>query len=47
MAKGKKKSAKKASDIFHKIMKESVSPPPKAITPPEKHSKNTAKKNDK
>jgi hypothetical protein len=44
MAKAKKKSAKEASNIFHSIMKASMQPPPKAITPPEKISKKTTKK---
>jgi len=34
MAKAGKKLAKEASKTFHDIMKASVNPPPKAITPP-------------
>ena len=44
MAKAKKESAKKASDIFHNIINASVTPPAKAITLPEKSEK---KKQDK
>jgi len=36
MAKANKKSPTEASKLFHGIMKASVSPPPKAITPPKK-----------
>ena len=36
MAKAKKKNYKEASELFHKIMKASVNPKPKAVTPPEK-----------
>jgi len=39
MTKEKKKSAKKASKIFHDIINASVQPKPKAITPPKKDTK--------
>ena len=38
-----KKSPKEASKLFHDIMKASVNPPPKAVTPPQK---NIIKRND-
>ena len=44
MAKADKKSAKKASQTFHNIIKASLQPPPKAITPPEKTPKKKTKK---
>jgi hypothetical protein len=36
MAKADKKTSKEASKTFHDIMKASVNPPPKAVTPPKK-----------
>ena len=50
MAKANKKRADKYKDklsiksTFEDVIKLSVEPPPKAITPPEKPSKNSAKK---
>jgi len=44
MAKSNKKSAKKASETFFNIIKASVTPPAKAITPPETPKKKAEKK---
>ncbi len=46
MVKSNKKSAKKASETFYNIIKASVTPPAKAITPPETPKKKAKKKVD-